>query len=307
MAGANLYLGLDVGGTKCAVVIGDDEGTIRERIEWPSQAERGPQLMIANLVANADYLRTRHAGAQAVGVSIGGPLDARKGIVHAPPNLPGWDAIPLRQILEERFKLPVFIEHDAAACALAEYRWGAGVGAERLVYLTCATGFGAGYVFDGKAYYGACGRSVEIGHTRYAVDGPEAFGKKGSAEAFCSAKGLSRLAAWKFPQRWERSVPSPPEIADLARDGDADAREVVAINACAVGEICSRIADMLFPDVIILGSLSQYLGDSWLNEVRATFIRETLPAASSSCRLAPPGLGKRLQDCSALVAAMRRI
>ncbi|MCC7193146.1 MAG: ROK family protein [Phycisphaeraceae bacterium] len=307
MAGTNLYLGLDVGGTKCAVVIGDDKGTIRERIEWPSQAERGPQPMIADLTTNAGYLREKHAGVQAVGVSIGGPLDARNGIIHAPPNLPGWDAIPLRQILEEQFKLPVFIEHDAAACALAEYRWGAGVGAERLVYLTCATGFGAGYVFDGKAYYGAQGRSGEIGHTRYAVDGPEAFGKTGSAEAFCSAKGLSRLAAWKFPHRWEHAVPSPPEIARLARDGDADAREVITINARAVGEICSRIADMLFPDVIILGSLSQYLGESWLNEVHATFIHETLPTASRNCRLAPPGLGKRLQDCSALVAAMRGV
>lgn len=305
MGAAHLYIGLDVGGTKCAVVAGDGSGAIRERVEWPSLAERGPGPMIEDLVSNARELRERHPAVNAVGVSIGGPLDARRGIIYSPPNLPGWGAIPLREMLEERLKLPVFIEHDAAACALAEYRWGAGVGAERLVYLTCATGFGAGYVFGGKVYYGARGRSGEIGHTRYAEGGPEAFGKRGSAEAWCSAKGLSRLAAWKFPARWGEATPSPSDIADLARAGDADASEVVATNARAVGEICSRVADMLFPDVIVLGSLAQYLGEPWLREVRAAFDRETLADARGGCRIVPPGLGARLQDCSALVAAMR--
>jgi glucokinase len=344
VADTDLYLGLDVGGTKCAAVIGNDAGTILARAEWPSRAERGPRPMIDDLVTQAQALlaapsplyprerpgegsssptvgkpnpQTPHptppredagrgaSAVRAIGVSIGGPLDARKGIIHSPPNLPGWDAIPLRALLEDIFKLPVFVEHDAAACALAEHRWGAGVGAESLIYLTCATGFGAGYVFGGKAYYGARGWSGEIGHTRYAEDGPEAFGKQGSAEAWCSAKGLSRLAAWKFPRRWGNAGLGPRENADHARAGDADAREVVALNASAVGEICSRLADTLFPDLIVLGSLSRYLGEPWMTQVRATFERETLADARSGCRIVAPGLGVRLQDCSTLAAAMR--
>src|SRR5262245_7454082 len=133
-----LYLGLDVGGTKCAVVVGDETGAVRDRIEWPSLAERGPHPMIVELLAHARAMLAKQAGVIGVGVSIGGPLDAREGVIHSPPNLPGWEAIPLRQMLREALKLPVRVEHDAAACAMAEYRWGAGRGAESLVYLTCA-------------------------------------------------------------------------------------------------------------------------------------------------------------------------
>jgi glucokinase len=299
------YLGLDVGGTKCTALIGDAEGNIVERITWPSDARRGPEPMIDDLVREGQKLIDRVDGVEAAGVAIGGPLDAARGIIHSPPILPGWEVVPLKDILAERLSVRVHIEHDASACALAEYRWGAGQGAQRLVYLTCGTGFGAGFVFDGRVYRGANGRPSDIGHIRCRNEGPTAYGKRGSAEACCSAAGLGLLAGWRFPDRWPQP-PSSQEIATLAREGDPDALQILALSAESVGSMCAIVADMLYTDVIVLGSLARYLGDPWLEQVRQSFDDEAHPGARQICRIVPAGLGDRLQDCSALVVALER-
>ena len=302
MADGTYLLGLDIGGTKCAALLGDADGNVLARREWPSLVQRGAAAMLQDLLREARSLIADRR-VRGVGVSIGGPMDAGRGIVLGPPNLPGWDHVPLKEILERELGVPARVEHDAAACALAEYRWGAGRGAKRLIYLTCGTGFGAGFVFDGRVYRGAGGLNVELGHMRIAPDGPEAFGKRGCAEALCSGQALGRIAAWQFAARWGTAAPASPEIAALAAQGDRDAQEVIRLNAASVGGVCAILGDMLRPDVIALGSLAQYLGEPWLEGVRAAFCAEALPASIEVCRIVPAGLGKRLQDLSALVVA----
>jgi glucokinase len=297
----NLYLGLDIGGTKCAAVVGRNDGQIVHRIQWPSLSSRSPTPMIDDLCSHAAQLITTYPNIVAVGASIGGPLDADRGVILSPPNLPGWDQIPLRDILHQRLRLPARIEHDAAACCLAEYLWGRGIGKTRLIYLTCGTGFGAGIVIDGQIYRGAAGKSLEIGHARFREDGPEAFGKIGSVEAFCAGASLGKLAAWKFPARW-KTPPSSEELADLWRTGDRDATEIIRINAQAVGEVCANLGDLLRPDMILLGSLASHLGVEWVEMVRGRFRSEALP--DTDCPIESAGLGPRLQDCSALVVAV---
>jgi glucokinase len=304
MALSHLLLGLDVGGTKCAAVIGTADGHVLDRREWASDAQRGAPAMIDDLLRNGRELMSAHHGVRAAGVPIGGPLDAARGVIHSPPNLPGWDHIPLREILERELSLPVRVEHDAAACALAERLWGAARGFDHVAYLTCGTGFGVGLILGGRVHYGARGHNCEIGHARYRDDGPEAFGKRGSLEAYCAGSSLTRLAAWKFPSRWTKQPPTPPQIGELASQGDADAQEIIAINARAVGETCALLADLFFPEIIVLGSLASHLGEPWLAQVRAAFSAEALPTAFKACQLVPAGLGRRLQDCSALAAAM---
>ena len=301
-----MLLGLDVGGTKCACVIGDGEGRVIDRSQWPSDAEAGPEPMIRRLIDEAVALRDKHVPG-AVGVSIGGPLDARRGVVLSPPNLPGWDAVPLRDRLGEALRLPVRVEHDAAACALAEFRWGLGrsLPAEAtLVYLTCGSGFGMGLVVAGRLYRGAGGRSPEIGHVRLHDDGPMGFGKAGSVEAYCAGNSLPRLATWMYPQRWQADPPDGPALVRLAEAGDDDARQVLLASAAATGRVAAAVADSLFPDAIVLGSLARHLPTWWLDKVRETFAAEALPDAQQLCRLEPAVLGDRLQDCSALAAAL---
>ena len=302
MSDGRLLLGLDVGGTKCAAIIGDDAGAVLDRREWASDAARGPGPMIADLLRHGRELLAAHGDATACGVSIGGPLNVDAGVILSPPNLPGWDAVPLKARLAEALAMPVRVEHDAAACILAEFHWGAARGASPACYLTCGTGFGVGLLVGGVPHYGARGNTCEIGHVRYRDDGPLAFGKRGCFEAFGAGSSLGRIAAWRFPERWPHP-PGGPELSALARAGDADAADVLAINARAVGDACALLADLLVPEVIVLGSLAAYLGEPWLAQVRRAYEAEVLPSTAAACRIVPSGLGSRLQDCSALAAA----
>jgi len=298
-----IYLAWDVGGTKCSAVIGTAAGEVSARREWPSETEQGPDAMIRRFIEEAGMLVQKQS-LTGIGVSIGGPLNSREGIIYSPPHLPGWDAIPLKEILEQELKLPVNIEHDAAACAFAEYLWGAGQGAQNMAYLTCGTGFGAGFVFGGKIHRGANGGSCEVGHISFRQEGPVLFDKQGSAEAWCSGTALTLLAAWKFPERWGTSPPSGRELGQLAAQGDAQAGEIIRLNAIAVGEVCALLTDTLGLDRILLGSLARYLGAPWLAMVRESFEEHVLPAMGRQCRIEAAGLGDRLQDCSALAAAV---
>lgn len=300
------YLGIDIGGTKSACVVGTASGEVLARAEWPSRADRGPDAMIAMLLAEARRLQAEHQPI-AVGVAIGGPLDCERGVVLSPPNLPGWNALPLRARLEDALGLPVRVEHDAAACALAEARWGSGreLGPDAtLLYLTCGTGFGIGIVMGGRVYHGAGGRSPEIGHVSFADDGPTAFGKRGSVEAYCAGSSLPRLAAWKFPKRWGDRPPDGRELSTLTAGGDADAQSILDLHADATGLVCAALVDLLFPHAIVLGSLARYLGAGWQQRVRAVVKREALPDAAALCRIVPSLLAERLQDLSALVVAV---
>lgn len=301
-------LGLDIGGTKSAALVGTEQGQVLARQQWPSQATRGPQAMIAQLVEQASLLLKQYPDVVRVGVSIGGPLDSRAGVIHSPPNLPGWDAIPLADRLSRSLERPVKVEHDAAACALAEATWGVGQSfgdQPTLLYLTCGTGFGAGLVLAGRAWYGRGGRSPEVGHIRLAEQGPTAFGQIGSAEAFCAGASLPKIAAWKYPGRWSDRPPDGRQLKELWDQGDADATEVISLNARMTGRVCAMLADSLMPDVIVLGSLARYLGDGWLTLVRRTYENESLSDASGGrAPVVASALGTRLQDLSALAAAM---
>ncbi|MFZ2657207.1 MAG: ROK family protein [Victivallales bacterium] len=304
MAKIKTYLGLDIGGTKSATIVGNSAGNLIERTEWQSNAKSGQEQMLDGIIENAEKMISRYPGISSIGVSIGGPLDAKNGIIQSPPNLPGWANIPLKEILEGKLSLPVHVDHDAGACALAEYYWGAAKDLHSVVYLTCGTGFGIGIVIDGKIYYGAHGHNCEIGHARYAEEGPMAFGKAGSFESYCAGSSLGRIAAWKFPSVWPKP-PASEEIGNLAESGNFEALQVVEINAHAVGRACSLVADMLYPDMIILGSLANHLGKRWIDKVKGVFHDEVLPDARKACRITPSVLGKQLQDYSAIAVAHR--
>jgi glucokinase len=291
-----LLAGVNVGGTTTSVVLGTPEGTILERRAWPTQARDGDALYAAIVAA----LREIAAAAPRIGVAIGGPMDARSGIVLAPPHLPGLHGFPLAARLRADLAKPVAVHHDAAACALAEVRWGTDRGAAALAYLTCGTGFGAGLVLDGRARYGARGLSPEIGHVRYRDDGPDVFGKPGCFESYGSASVLPALARRLDPHF---SAVSGAEVGARAAHGDTVAQAAIDANAGAVGAACALLADLLVLDVIVLGSLATYLGERWIERVRTVFAREALPDHAVSCKLRPPSL-EALQDLSGLAAAL---
>jgi glucokinase len=288
-----MIIGLDIGGTKTAAVLGDDQGKIHERVQFPT---RGFDATMKELYRRIEGFKDR---AQCISVSIGGPLDIGKGIIHSPPNLPGWDDIPLKDLLEQRFGLPVFVEHDGNAGALAEWYFGAGKGARNVLFFTMGTGFGGGLILDGRLYRGATSQAGEAGHIRLAETGPLAYGKEGSWEAFCSGAGIRRLAALRFPDKF-----SDIEPAALAGLDDPDARAIFNEVGFHLGRGLSMLIDLLNPEVIVLGSLAVRLGNLILDPAIKVIEEEALPRSRAACRIVPAALGEQLGDIASLCAAI---
>ncbi|HUU59509.1 MAG TPA: ROK family protein [Phycisphaerae bacterium] len=300
-----LWLGWDVGGTKSAAVVGASDGTILDRAEWPSIAANGPDPMIREFLSRARAMLDDHPVVRGAGVSIGGPLNPLTGVILSPPHLPGWDNVALAEILRRELDLPVAVEHDAAACLLAEWLWGAARGCSHAVYLTCGTGCGAGILVANQILRGPDGQTPEAGHIRIAPDGPVMFGKPGSAEAFGSGEGVGRLAHHMFPEAF-REPADPKTLVELARSGDERARAVLAESARRTGQFCALLADIFSPQVILLGSLARYFGKDWVGGIENEFRKEALPINSRHTRIVPAALGEKLQDLSAIAPCVHR-
>lgn len=302
-------LGLDIGGTKTAVVLGDRAGHIHERTEFATRTERGFEPVFAELSERVGKMLARACEtgrpAAAVSISIGGPLEIEPGIVQSPPNLPGWDGIPLKSLLQEQTGLPVYVEHDGNTGALAEWYFGAARGAQNVIFLTMGTGFGGGLILNSELYRGTCDLAGEVGHLRIAESGPVAFGKSGSWEGLCGGAGIAKLAAQRFPARWHGGQVTARDVAELAREGDLDARAVLEEVGGHLGRGLAILLDVLNPEVIVIGSLAVRLGELVLEPARKVMEQEALPKAVAACRIVPAELGERLGDVAALCAAIR--
>jgi len=278
-------LGLDVGGTKTACVEGSSDAQILERTEWPTESERPFDQLFPQVV---DRIRAA--------------IDTIN-----PPHLPGWHNIPLKTRLMKAFpSLPVFVEHDGNAGALAEFHFGVGKSRphlRHLIFLTFGTGLGAGFIVNGQILRGATDTAGEVGHWRLADDGPLGFGKRGSWESFASGAGLIQLAAQMFPARW--SVESP--IASLVTamvENDREALQVAEVAGTWMGRGLALLIDALNPQVIVFGSLGVVLGERIFAPARKVIATEALPQAAAACELLPSALGKHIGDVAALMAAL---
>lgn len=309
-AGPPSVVGLDIGGTKTAVVEGGAGGEILQRRAFPTEAERPFEETFPRLAAAVDETReaarTADRHVAALSVSIGGPLRIGDGVLIDPPHLPGWHGVPLKERLEARFPgLPVFVEHDGNAGALAELHFGVGrtrPDLQHLIFLTFGTGIGGGVIVHRRVLHGASDTAGEIGHWRLAEDGPVGFGKAGSWEGFASGRGLVRLAARRFPDRWtpEGSIRA---FVDAVLAADPQAIEVAAEAGRWMGRGLALLVDAFNPEVIVLGSLAVVLGDRVLGPARAVLAEEALPQAVAACEILPAILGDRLGDTAALMAA----
>ncbi len=288
-------VGINIGGTNTTVVGGLDDGTIVSRWSAPTAADDG-DLLIESVVAAA---HAAGPNAKCAGVAVGGPLNVRDGVITEAVHLPGLHGMPLRDRLSEALDLPVGLHHDAAACALAEWRWGPNAGVDGLAYLTCGTGFGTGLVINGRVRYAPDGRTPEIGHIRYRDDGPPIFGKPGCYEGYASANALALLLLYRDPGF---PAATPAQVVNEVRERNPAAVWALRSNERAVGSACAMLADLLVLDVIVLGTLATYLGPPWIEAVKRVFREEALEVNADACliRSAMPDV----QDRSALAAAL---
>ncbi len=292
-----MNIGLDIGGTKCAISTGecrDGSIEIRSREEFPTAGLSWRQV----LEEFARRIALLGEAPGAIGISCGGPLDSRRGVIMSPPNLPGWDDVPVVKFFEDRFHVPVAVQNDANACALAEYLYGSGRGTRSMVFMTFGTGLGAGIVIDGKLYSGANDNAGEIGHIRLAPTGPVGYGKEGSAEGFCSGAGMARLA--KIRKGLDITT---KELFARVRAGDRDCLEVFRESAAHLATILSYTIDILNPEVIALGGVFMRNADLFMPEIDPIIDREALPLARKVCRIVPAELGESIGDYAALAVA----
>jgi glucokinase len=298
-----LILGLDIGGTKTAVVLGSQRGEIQWRMQFPTRPERGFKIVFGELTTHmATALRSAQKTVAAISVSIGGPLDVLKGVIKSPPNLPGWTNVPLKKMLAERFTLPVYVEHDGNAGALAEFYFGAGKGFRNIIFITMGTGFGAGLILNGQLYRGASDTAGEIGHIRIAEDGPLCYGKAGSLEGYGSGTGIAKLAQMMYPEIWHESS-TVIEVYNAYKDGSNEARAVFERAGFYLGRGLAILADTLNPERIILGGIGMRLGDVLLAPAKRVFYEEALPQAAEACKIVPAQLGEAIGDIASLCAA----
>lgn len=301
----DLLLGIDVGGTKTALVIGTSDGAVLERRQFASEARRGYQAMLKDIRDHATLLIGAHPNITAIGAVAGGPLDAEAGLVLGPPHLPGWDAAPFAADLG-KLGLPVRIEHDAKAGALAEWRFGAGRGCTDLVFLTLGTGIGAGIIANGQLMRGAGNAAGEIGHWRVRESGPDFYGKRGSLEGLASGAGIAALARELFPVTLGK-LRDARELSERAERGEADASQVIAAAGEVLGEALALIVDLLAPQRIVLGSLARRLGQKFTGPMREALAREALGPTLQNCQVVDGELGERIGDMGALSVALEAL
>lgn len=282
------YIGIDIGGTKCSVVRGNERADILEKRIFPT-VDRDRTL--EQIFAAAKDLMTEWT--EAIGVSCGGPLDSETGTILGPPNLPGWDRVPITKCLSEQFGIPAYLENDANACALAEWRFGAGNGCKNMIFLTFGTGMGAGLILDGRLYRGACGMAGEVGHVRLFPDGHTGYNKAGSYEGYCSGGGIAQYG-----------LGTARELAERARAGDPKSLAVWERTGENLGRLLAILMDILNPDVIVIGSIYARAGDLMEPACRRVLEAEALEPNRRICRVVPALLGEALGDVAALSVAI---
>ena len=297
-----IYFGVDLGGTKCSAVAADENLNILKKTVFPTGKDAQPRELLDDLIkCFRRYKRELGENLEivSIGISSGGPLDEGRGRILCPPNLPLWNDIPVVGILQDALHIPTVIRNDADACALAEWRFGAGRGTSDMIFLTFGTGMGAGLILGGKLYKGSGGGAGEVGHIRLSEGGPEGYGKKGSFEGYCSGGGIANLAEMTLGRKV-----SAKELCHMANEGDEEAEQVLKTSAGYLGRGLAVLIDILNPEMIVIGSIYQRATRYFEAEMRRTLKEEALSANYRACRIEPAVLGDKLGDIAALTVGM---
>jgi len=263
-------IGVDVGGTKVAAGLVSPSGKISHQHQIPmvatdASAGLAAVTTVIRAVRTATELDPALPGSiGGIGICAPGPLDPRQGIVINPPNLPGWRNFPLAVEVGNAFDMPVRIDNDGNAAALAEAMWGVGRGCRNVFYATIGTGIGTGLVLDGRIYHGRTGAAAEGGHMTIDYHGPRCgCGKLGCIEVLASGPAIAKRASEKIKLGrnstivQERSIPGSSITSEMVgrafAEGDVVAREVLEETAMFLAIWLGNIVDLLEPDVMVIG------------------------------------------------------
>jgi len=302
---------MDLGGTKLLAGLVDRDGEISSPVERPTDTS-SQEAVVTQIEAVIDELAGGDAAA--VGVGIPSLIDQRTGRAVASVNIP-LAGVDLRDRLAEHSGLPVAIENDANAAALAEHRFGAGRGTEHMVLLTLGTGIGGGLVLGGRLYRGSIGAGAELGHMTIDVDGPPCQGTcpgVGHLEALASGTAATRRArevAQDHPEgdlgraAAEGRAVDARLVAELASAGPGDARDVLEAIGRYLGFGIANYVNVFNPEVVVVGGGFGHVGELLLEPARRVVAEHALEPSRDLVRIVPAELGPEAGIVGAGVAA----
>jgi glucokinase len=285
---ASIFIGVDVGGTSIRAARFNGHTHIPDaKTKSPTQSAKGPEAVMQRIekiireVAPPDL-----DGVAGVGIIAPGPLDPFTGTILSAPNIPGWENIALKRIMEERLGRAVFLGNDANLAALGEWKFGAGRGCNDVLYLTISTGIGGGVISGGKMLLGARGLAAEVGHILVVPDGPMCgCGQRGHLEAIASGTAIGRTAQARLKagdgensKIWdmvggEIDKVTGAVIGEAAQAGDEFASKLIAEAGTFIGRTLASLLHLYNPSIVICGGGVSMLGDVLLEPVRAAVRR----------------------------------
>lgn len=309
-----LVVGIDLGGTQIRAAVLQGSRLIA-RVSKLTGKNPAPDLVLPRMFQAVEEVR-HGAGIEwdkiaGIGIGAPGPLNGRTGMVFSPPNLPGWDGIPLHTIFAQQFSKPVFVENDANAAALGEYLFGAGRGSKELVYVTISTGIGAGVIADGRIVRGISGTAGEFGHMTIDWHGERCnCGNIGCLETISSGTAIAKRANEIVEQgkgeqlrAFALTHQQPPEtehtslqitartVAMAAEAGIEEAREIIARAAEGLGVGLVNLLHLFNPELVLLGGSVTQIGSPLLEPAMRIVKERAMPMPRDSMRLVIAELG----------------
>ena len=277
-----MLIGVDLGGTKIAAALAKTDGKIVTDLTIPTEAQKGKKHVLENLKkAIFTLARGNHAKIDCIGIGVPGPILYDKGIVIQPPNLPGWNRVNLKKLIEKEFKVPVHIDNDANCAALAEARFGAGKHARHFIYITISTGIGGGIIIDRKLYRGMIGAAGEFGHMIIDSKGYTCgCGNVGCLEALGSGTAIKK-----------RSGMDAISVELAARQGDKKMQEVIAETAHYLAIGISNLVNIFNPEMVVLGGGVSKMRELLLNPIRKEFKQYALKLTAQNVKIVQAKLG----------------
>lgn len=280
-----LRLGIDLGGTKILAAVVDAQGKVLGEAKKSTHPERGQDAVIDRIVKTAKEAMAA-AGVDSstvavAGIGAPGPVDTASGVVYRPPNLEGWDEVPLGNLLSKGLDMPVFVDNDVNLGTLAEQVLGAGQGAQDLVAIFVGTGVGGGIIIDGKLQRGFRGAAGEIGHIIVDPDGPLCgCGRRGCLEAFASRTAIERdvraamaggrpSIVGELLAAADRNRLTSGVIAEALSRQDALMVEVITQVQRYLGIAVANVVNLLDPQVVVFGGgVVEALGEQFIAPIR---------------------------------------
>ena len=280
-----MIIGVDIGGTKIAAALVDPDGRVIARRQLPTPVERGAEAILEAVVKLIEALRATGSEITAIGVGSAGQIDSASGrVLDANENLPGFRGLALRDYLQSAFHLPVAVDNDVKAAALAEARLGAGRGSQQMLLVMVGTGIGGAFLVNGQVYRGAASIAGEIGHLLFMpANGRRCpCGRSGCIEAYASGRAISDIYT---QSSHSESVIDVRTIVARARTGDELARSVLNQAGYALGLTLGGLLNTLNPDTLVLGGGVLQAEELYLDSLAQGMHVQALPTMLEACKL----------------------